>query len=328
MSSGVREPREDAHVIQLPSALKLHNVGSLLREAVLFPLSPKALHLSFHPKYNQFEPFGIAMLAAWADHWRARGVEIRCSNVQAKGIAYARRLGLFDFLPGGPTDGLVDHEGAGRFVALRKIQKQQELTALVAEMGAILRSPELIASAQYTVAEMCRNVLEHAGAPAFVCVQTYPKAKRVSIGIADCGRGVLESLRRNYNFETDAGAIVGAAKPGVSGASSSPYGSPDNAGLGLFYARGLARLSSQFFLLGSGSAVYRLARSRPGAPPARNPTEERHDLYDGLPGWKGTLVAVDLGQSGSSHADFIRSIAAVAGPDEPMREAKRKIRFT
>jgi hypothetical protein len=268
------------------------------------------------------------MLAAWSDHWVARGVRIRCKNGSAKGVAYAKRLGLFEFVPDGPSGNIEEHEESGRFVGLRKIEKQSELTSLVAEMGAVLRTPELIASTQYTVAEMCRNALEHAGAPAFVCVQTYPRAKRVSIGIADCGRGVLQSLRRNYNFASDAAAIIGAAKPGVSGASSSPYGSADNAGLGLFYARGLARLSCQYFLLGSGTAAYRLARTRPSAPPSRNPAEERHDLYDSLPGWRGTVVAVDLAQSAATHADFMRTIGTVASPDEPMREAKRKIRFT
>lgn len=317
-----------SHVIQLPSAMRLHNVGSVFRRATFFPEKPDSFTLSFHPKYSQFEPYGLAMLAAWADHWTARGVTIRCANAQAKGVAYAKRLGLFEFLPDGPNGEVDEHEESGRFVALRKIRKQAELTSLVAEMGAILRTPELIASTQYTVAEICRNSLEHAGAPAFVCVQTYPRAKRVSIGIADCGRGVLDSLRRNFNFDSDETAIVGAAKPGVSGASSSPYGSADNAGLGLFYARGLARLTSQHFLLGSGTAAYRLARVRPSGPPARNPTADRHNLYVDLPSWQGTVVAVDIGPSGASHAGIMRTLGTVAAPDESMREAKGRIRFT
>ena len=171
------------HVISLPSAMRLHNVHHVLRGSAFFLDRPKRIVLEFHPRYSQFEPYAVAMLAAWSDFWTTRGVPVECRNVDAKGVSYAKQLGLFEFLPGGPVGELAEHEEAGRFVALRKIQKQSQLTTLVAEMGAILRTPEMIESAQYAVAEMCRNVLEHAGAAAFVCVQAYASAKRVSLGI-------------------------------------------------------------------------------------------------------------------------------------------------
>lgn len=317
-----------SHLIDLPSSIRLHNVGSLLRAASFFPPKPEAFTLAFHPKHSQFEPFGLAMIAAWADYWNARKVPIRCRNATASGVAYANRLGLFDFITVGNDRNISEHEQAGRFVRLRKIKTKTELTSLVAEMGALLREHDLIEAVQYTVSEMCANVIEHAGAPAFICVQAYPKAKRVSIGIADCGRGVRESLRRNHNFATDEAAIVGAAKPGVSGESPTPYGSADNAGLGLFYARGIARITQQYFLLASGTAAYRQSRAAECCRPARNPLEELHKLYSALPVWRGTIVAVDVGQIVTSHKDVIATIGKVVGPDESIREAKGRIRFT
>jgi hypothetical protein len=56
-----------AHRIELPSAMKIHSIRDLLRSREFYPASaPARFVLSFHPKYSQFEPFALAMLAAWA----------------------------------------------------------------------------------------------------------------------------------------------------------------------------------------------------------------------------------------------------------------------
>jgi hypothetical protein len=268
------------------------------------------------------------MLAAWAEHWRARGAEILCTNTEAKGVAYAQRMGLFKFLPAELSGVLEEHEEAGRFVELQRVRKQADLTKLIADLGGILRLPELIEVVQYLVSEMTRNVLEHAGADAYVCVQHYKKAGRVSIGIADCGRGVLASLRQNYDFPTYSAAILGALRPGVSGTTATPYGSPDNAGLGLFYARGLAKWTKQYFLLVSGDAAYRLKHKQVSRGPSRDPSADAHDVIVPLETWQGTVVAIDIAASRTSLSAMLKSIGAAANPDDGLGDIKNKIRFT
>jgi hypothetical protein len=315
------------HVIELPSSLKVHSIGNLLQSCEFFPVVPPTQFvLRFHPRYSQFEPFALAMLAAWAQFWANQSVPVTCENLSAKGVAYAQRLGLFKFIAAA-LPRVVAHEEAGRFAELQHIHRQADLTKLIGDLGGILRAPELIETVQYLVAEMTRNVLEHAGANAFVCVQHYRKAGRVSLGIADCGRGVLDSLRRAHDFKTHEDAIVGALRPGVTGVVPMPYGSPDNAGLGLFYARGLAKWTAQYFLLVTGDSGYRLKRRQATRAPARDPRADGHDLYGGH-GWRGTVVAIDIASVGDKHGEMFKAIGAAASPRDELRETKSRIRFT
>lgn len=317
------------HRIDLPNALKLHTVRNLMSRTTFFPAAaPQAITLAFHPQYSQFEPVTLAMLAAWGDYWTSRGVPIHLENLTAKGVAYAQRMGLFRHLSGGPSTTLEEHDESGRFVELQKIHKHSDLTKLVADLGALLRIPSLIELAQYILSEMTSNVLEHAAADAFVCAQYYHKVRRVSIAIADCGKGLLSSLRQNYNFQTDVEAIIGALRPGVSGTTATPYGSPDNAGLGLFYARGLAKWTQQYFFLMSGSAAYRQRRKQPTTAPSRDPRGDSHDLFPNLLGWNGTVVAVDIAAPTSRYADIMQAIGSATGPDDSLRDVKSKIQFT
>jgi len=268
------------------------------------------------------------MLAAWAQYWSAMGVEIVCRNTGATGVAYAQRLGLFKFLEHEPPTSVEEHEEAGRFVEIQHIHRQPDLSKLVGDLGALLKLPELIEVVQYVVSEMTRNVIEHAGADAFVCVQHYKAAGRVSIGIADAGKGVLSTLRRYHNFQTNAEAVVGALRPGVTGTTPAPYGSFDNAGLGLFYARGLAKLTNQYFLLVSGDAAYRLKHKQKTRTPSRDPRADGHDLFEGLKPWEGTAVAIDIAATNTSLSTMFKAISSAAGPDDGLRDIKTKIIFT
>lgn len=316
------------HVVALPSSLKVHSIRNLLQSCEFFPTSaPERIVLRFHPRYSQFEPFALSMLAAWARFWAVRGVGVRCENLGAKGVAYAQRLGLFGFVPGTPPTAVEEHEEAGRFVELQEVTRQSDLTKLVGDLGGILHAPQLIETVQYLVVELTRNVLEHAAAPAYICVQHYKAANRVSLGIADCGRGVREALRVAYDFKTHEDAIIGALRPGVTGAMPTPYGSADNAGLGLFYSRGLAKWTSQYFLLVSGDGGFRLKRKQKVRVPLRDPRGDAHDLYTGHL-WKGTVVAIDIASVGVSHGEMFEAIGAAASPDDELRETRSKIRFT
>ena len=313
--------------VDLPTGATLHQIGNVLSRCRFFPDRPNRFVVKFNEKKQVLDPVTVALLAAWAEHWQERDVPIECKNLSGTGPRYAQRLGLFNFLPASSGPRVEPHEPAGRFVELRRISTQEELSALCAEVGGVLRVPHLINHAQYFLAEMARNAIEHAGAPAFVCAQYYEKDKRITIGIADCGRGIRESLRETYGFTTDRDAIIAALKPGVSGASKRPYAATDNAGLGLYYARGISRASGRPFAFVSGDAAYKQLANQRGNLPAHDPTRDNHRVIQGFCGWKGTVVGVNIrGDQGNLDAFLARMGSALnVGPGMTRRP---KLNFT
>lgn len=318
--------------IELPSQISAHTIENFLSNTSFFGGGAAARTLVFHPQFNKIEPFGIAMLAAWADWCVANGVLVVTENGQAPGTVYLQRMGLFDHLPRdvGPA-AITHHDETGRFVALRKISTQRDLDAFVVDIAPMLHRPENIRAVIYCLSELTRNVLEHAGSAAYACAQHYPAGQRVAVGIADCGIGVRQSLSRAHAPKSDEEAIVTALKPGVSGTTLTTYGSADNAGLGLFYTRAVARASEQYFSIVSGTAAYRLNRSQGDRPLTRNPEDDKHKLLRNLPLWKGTVVSVDIGTSTEAD-DFDELLAAVGEvATTSTTQAPRirpKIRFT
>lgn len=297
--SGVRAGRPvtavslTTHRIQLPSGIAVHQIGDLLRRVHFFPEDAAKITLAFHPKKTHLDPLGVAMLSAWADHWRARGTLIDCENLGGNTAVYAQRVGLVRELGLTPRS-IKEHEGAGRFVEVTRVVNQEALTELCANIGGVLKAPHLTAAVQHVLAEIARNALEHAGSAAYVCAQYYEDDKRVTIGIADCGRGVRESLRGSYGFEQHDRAVVAALTRGVSGATRTMYSAPDNAGLGLFIARGISKASRRAFVLASGTAAYKQMPKQTSDVPSHDPTGEEHKLLTDLRGWQGTLVGVNV----------------------------------
>ncbi|WP_438025809.1 ATP-binding protein [Sorangium sp. So ce233] len=313
--------------IDLPTGLGIHQLRSMLRHAEFFPEHVDGFVLRFHPKKTYLDPLGIAMLAAWATHWRERGVTIRCENLNSPGLVYAERMRLFDCIGVKFPKPVDPHESAGRFVELRRVATQDDLSKLCADIGGILRVPHLIEFVQYILAEMARNALEHAGADAFVCAQYYQKDKRVTIGVADCGRGIRQSLETNYGFQDDQTALLAAMRPGVSGAARHMYSAPDNAGLGLYYARGVSKASGRYFALVSGNAAYKQRPKQKTDIPKHSPSEEEHEMLLNFPPWRGTAVGVNIrGFDGNIKTFMARMSSAVN--IAPAMAPRPKINFT
>jgi hypothetical protein len=86
-------------------------------------------------------------------------------------------------------------------------------------------------------------------------------------------------------------------RPGVTGALPGFYGTPDNAGAGLFITRCIAKGTGGYFVLISGRAAYRLRRAHRDEDQLElslDPFDEsRYDLWD-FPGWQGTAVTVEI----------------------------------
>jgi anti-sigma regulatory factor (Ser/Thr protein kinase) len=290
--------------------VSLHAAHSfLMAQRGWFDRSSEAV-LTLHPRWPHLEPVGFAILAAWAAWCRREGMPIRVENLEELGtwLEYAARMRLLEHLGIDYQQQYEEHEEAGRFLPLVQVAHQQDVKKVVAEISALLHleeDPESLAAVQYCISELLRNVLEHSASPegAFVCAHRYRKRNRprVTIAVADCGLGIAEHLGTVYPdaATSDMAALGLAMRPGITGARPGLYGTPENAGAGLFITRCIAKGSGGYFLLLSGDAAYRVPR-------ARNDEEKTDLFYDGfddprsarwlLPdGWRGTVVSVEIG---------------------------------
>jgi hypothetical protein len=234
------------------------------------------------------------------------GKEIRIRNV-AGHTRYAARMRLFEHLGIDYRPAQIEHEEAGRFLPITRVASKAEVGPVIGDISALLHlqdDPESLAAVQYCVSELLRNVLEHSGAPngAFVCAHRYTDTAphRVSIAVADCGRGIADHLGVAYPeaLKNDAVALGLAMRPGITGAKPGPYGTSDNAGAGLFITRCMAKGTGGYFCLISGRAAFRQRRSRSNDDEIQlfvDPYDDaRHDRYETGARWQGTVVGLEI----------------------------------
>ncbi|MFN7947238.1 MAG: ATP-binding protein [Blastocatellia bacterium] len=289
-------------------------------------------------RWMHFDPMSLSMIAAWGGWCQRQGLKIEVKN-PGRRANYAARMKLFQHLGVDYEPGISEHEEAGRFMPLSQVRNQHQLTAVIANISALLhldRDPDSLAAVQYCVSELLRNVLEHSGSGegAFVCAHRYTKTTphRVTIAVADCGRGIAEHLGHAHPdaFYSDQIALGLAMRPGITGALKGLYGIPENAGAGLFITRCIAKGTGGYFLLVSGDAGYRLRRARTADDESAlyiDPFDEpRHDLWQFPSKWQGTIVALEI--CTEKIADFQEFFQWVRQRMPERISSARKIRFT
>lgn len=296
--------------------------------------------LRFHPKWAHVEPLALTMIAAWGAWCRRQGYPLQVENL-GKHAAYAARMKVFEHLGIDFDPGVKEYEEAGRFLPITQVQSQQDSTAAIANISAMLHlqdDPDSLAAVQFCISELLRNVLEHASSPdgAFVAAHRFAEKgiHRVTIAVADCGQGIPAHLVRAHPeaAEGDSVAIGLAMQPGITGAQATAYGTPDNAGAGLYITRSIAKGTGGYFLLYSGHATYRLRRGRASSKddmielypdPYADP---RGELWTFPSPWLGTVVSVEIRTETIAHYEnFFEWIFK----QMPSRKSEaRKIRFT
>jgi len=288
--------------VRLPNPVWLHTASSFVRNAAFPWPSDGRVRLLLPTGYCYLAPVGIAAIAAWGDTLQARGVEIECVNVATRGVGYASRLHMFDYLGCDGPD-VIEHEETGRFIPVTKIESQEQLRDFSVNVVPLLHidSQETVYAVRYCLEELIRNVLEHAdGAPAYACAQYYPTSSKVSVAVADCGQGLFGSLSGNHpSLKDDAAAALLALRPGVSGVTATRFGAEENAGAGLFFTKTIAKFSGERFLLYSGDGGYLLLPHGSDTQRAmvfEEPEADKHKMLNGSQ-WPGTLVALDIGVS-------------------------------
>lgn len=122
------------------------------------------------------DPMALSMTAAWGGWCQRNGLTIDAANV-GKHANYAARMHLFKHLGVAYEPALTEYEEEGRFMPLLQVKTQSELAKVISDVSALLHlheKPDGLATVQYCVSELIRNVLEHSASPegAYVCARS------------------------------------------------------------------------------------------------------------------------------------------------------------
>ena len=323
----------------VPANANLHCAKSFIEaEDRAFENKSRAAVLEFHPRWVHVEPMALSMMASWGVWCQRNGYSVRAENL-GKQAAYAARMKVFQHLGVEFNPGVTEHEEAGRFLPVTQVRTQQEATAVIASISAILHlesDPDSLAAVQYCISELLRNVLEHSNSPdgAFVSAHRFTERgpHRVAIAVADCGQGIAVHLgKARPEVLNDHELALGLAmQPGITGAQRDMYGTPENAGAGLFVTRCIAKGTGGYFLLLSGEAAYRLRRARSSddmvtlfADPY---DDDRGDRWTFNHPWVGTVAAVEIRTE--TIADYDNFFQWIFQRIPSRKSIARRIKFT
>lgn len=320
--------------VHVPNPIWIHTAEAFLQRTDFAWPTTGQVELVLPEGYCFLAPLGVAAIAAWGDTLYERGISIMCVNTDTKGVNYAARLHMFDFLHAPAPPVITEHEESGRFIPVSRIKSKKDLRDFAVDVVPLLHmdSEDSAHAVRYCLEELIRNVMEHAGgAPAYACAQYYPGSKKVSIAVADCGQGLFGSLSTNHpNLRNPLEAAHLALRPGVSGATATRFGADDNAGAGLFFTKAIAKFSGERFLLYSFTGGYSLLQH--GSADQRelvfeDPEHDKHKDILGL-SWPGTLVALDIGITDSyDFRNVLRVIRDHYYSFTPRRTRNKAIRF-
>ena len=278
--------------VHLPNSAFIGNIDPFLK-GIDFS-NPKVLEITANSKWISVHPVVLSLVAALGLQIDSKN--ITCNVLTAKSAHYLERMGLFKSLGIKSGINITEHEPAGRFIPLTRINNSNELSQFIKEMIPLLHlQPIQVDPIRYVVSELVRNVLEHASSKtgAIVSAQYYKKSNRIGIGIVDTGVGIKQTINQSYNAATHLEAIRLALIPGITGTTKREGGTEYNAGAGLFFIKAIAKVNRDFFMIYSGDALYKLLKSNSSKLFA-DPFGDKHSKSDVLPPWNGTVVGVDI----------------------------------
>ena len=258
------------------------------------------LLIKTHPKWINVHPAVLAFVATLALKVGKENVII--PDLTASSGLYLDRMGLFNYTTQKSPYNFNEKDPAGRFIPLTTIKTPADQSKFITDIIPLLHLPPAKTDAiKYVIGELVRNVLEHSYARngAIVAAQYYKKSNTIRIGICDGGIGIRKSLEHFWakHAQTDLEAIKWALNPGVSGTTTHEGGTGDNAGAGLYFVKSIAKIARNYFMIYSGTGVYKLLlRDKRSRNPRLtiNPDDDRHSECDDAPFFQGTLVAIDL----------------------------------
>ena len=274
--------------------------------------NPKKLIITTHDKWVNVHPVILTIIASLAKSIKSKNISI--DKVTARSGHYLDRMGLFKAIDKKSPFSISEHEPSGRFIPLTQIRTSIEQTKFITEMIPLLHLPPRKADAiKYMVGELVRNVLEHSNSKhgAFVAAQYYPNANNVRLGISDTGVGIKKSISQSWSASTDIKGIKLALTPGITGTTRREGGNETNAGAGLFFIKSMAMVSRDYFVIYSGSGLYKLTKRdkrTKGFPRLHaDPNKDKHSETNQAPYFPGTVVAADISLDDTSEFSALLS---------------------
>jgi hypothetical protein len=320
--------------IFLPNSASLQNFEGFLRR--FSAENEDVLEFEMHPKWVNVHPAAIAFTACAADYVSSKGGRHEGIVHPVRSLPYVKRMKLFDFLRLDAGNAVIEHEEAGRFIPLKRITSPHDLSDFIVNMIPLLHAkPEEVEPIRYVISELTRNVLEHSRSEngAFICAQYYKDSKTLSLGIADAGVGLRQALSHSHKPESDWDALRLAMYPGITGTTKRIGGNDYNAGAGLFFTKSIASASRKYFLLYSGTSLFKLlpTKAKDKIVLQANAAEDHHTKREDMPFWRGTLVGIDL--SIKQDIPFTQLMGLIRGVfsvdvKRQKKDQYRKARFT
>lgn len=300
-----------------------------------FNLNDKSsLQISAHDKWVSVHPVILTLIASLGMMVNSSKIQIDIDRKLRSGH-YLDRMGLFSLLKVASPFSIKEHEEAGRFIPLTVIKTQEDQSRFITNMVPLLHlEPKQADVFKYTIGELVRNVLEHAEARngAVVAAQYYKTSNIIRLGICDTGVGIWKTISRSWPAaRTDLDAIKLALTPGISGTTTREGGTEQNAGAGLFVIKSMASVSRNYFLIYSGSGLYKLRKRKrlpeKGLPRLKaDPNDDEHSETNTAPDFPGTIVGIDI--SLDQTTEFTSLLGAIrqtyAQAVKQRREAKYK----
>lgn len=250
--------------IEIPTGARLQNIEAFAKR--ITAADQPGLRLRIPSSYFSVHPMVLAAIGAAGVHARQVGAPVTLGSCPStSSVRYLERMGLFKILGVDSGVDVSGREEAGRFVPLRVITNGEELSDFVVDLVPLFHTePRQAEPIQYVISELVRNTLEHSGShpAAVVAAQVFPNTGTVAIGVADAGRGIRQALASVYPTRDDLAAIELALRPGVTGTTARVGGTADNAGAGLFFCKAMAYTSRNYFVLHSGTGLFKLLKAR------------------------------------------------------------------
>lgn len=252
-----------------------------------------------HKKWVMVHPAALAFTAALAKTVTFNGGRVVGKVEMIPSLPYLIRMKLFNFVPLNYGKDIKEHEQAGRFIPLTNITKATEIQNFIIDMVPLLHAPpDKVAPIKYVFSELLRNALEHSKSQIgpVICAQYYKDKGVLSLGVADIGIGLRESLNKFHHPVDDWHAIRLALKPGITGTTARFGGTDYNGGAGLFFTKSIAAMSRNYFVIASNTAMFKLKPEKVGKEIKLNsdPERDHHQTVVGLPKIPGTIVGIDI----------------------------------
>lgn len=282
--------------IYIPNSAFLGNINGFLEKIDLS--NPESLKITANQKWVSIHPLVLCLIGALGKNIQNKN--IHCDTLLAPSAHYLKRMKLFDFIGVTPNiKNITEHEAVGRFIPLTQVKNSNDLDLFLKDLVPLLHfsdNKKHVQSIQHIFSELIRNVIEHSSSSngAIVCSQYFKKSNKISIGVVDTGIGLKKSLQASYKVEDDKEAIRLALTPGVTGTTSRPGGTAQNAGFGLFLIKSIAFIGGDFFNIISGNQMYKLLQRKNASLKLNgNPFDDRHSMAQ-VPFWSGVAVGVDI----------------------------------